>query len=123
MRFEIDYTKINYFEMVIIIFIIIVFILFLNFIFTNLIKGINPFKKVRFTKIIKSFIKCVYISIITTLSLIGLFVLMNNGNVDTGSLICIIMFLGFVNYYYNDILDVIKIITLKIKEKFKKKNK
>lgn len=112
----IDFSKFNYWQSFISVFLLffLIFGIYVGTVF--FIKGIS------ITKVIKAFITCVYVSILTPLVLVGLEIIINN-NGDISNILCIILILGYINHFYYSIVEVIKIVISRFKEEIKKKNK
>lgn len=112
----IDFSKFNYWQSFISVFSLffLIFGIYVGTVF--FIKGIS------ITKVIKAFITCVYVSILTPLVLVGLEIIINN-NGDISNILCIIFILGYIYHFYDSIVEVIKIVISRFKEEIKKNNK
>ncbi|WP_338631649.1 hypothetical protein [Clostridium baratii] len=112
----IDFSKFNYWGAVIKVFPLfsMIFVIYVGTVF--FMKGIS------ITKVIKAFISCIYVSILTPLVLVGLGIIINN-NGDIGNISCIIFILGYIYHFYDSIVEVVKIVISRFKEEIKKKNR
>lgn len=110
---KIDWSTLNYWGIVINVF------MFLFSMWVVYIAIAFRVKRITCIKAIKYLISCMYVSIITPLVLIGLAIIQNN--VDTGNILCIMLILGYIKYFYNEIVECISKVVSISKEEIKKK--